>query len=71
MHHLNSRKYLMRIKIKSTLPKIRYIEQNTVDIWLTMGTIKISELGEENTYYVDEFDNEFYCKNYPTQEVTA
>ena len=61
----------MRVKIKSTLPKIRHIEQTTVDLWLTIGTIKISELGEENTYYVDQFDNEFYCKNYPIQEVTV
>ena len=61
----------MRVKIKSTLPKIRHIEQTTVDLWLTIGTIKISELGEENSYYVDQFDNEFYCKNYPIQEVTA
>ena len=61
----------MRVKIKSTLPKIRHIEQTTVDLWLTIGTIKISELGEENTYYVDQFDNEFYCKNYPIQEVAA
>jgi len=56
-------------KIKqSTLLKIRYIEQNTVDLWLSLGTIKISELGEENTYYVDQFDNEFYCKNYPNNK---
>ena len=61
----------MRVKIKSTLPKIRHIEQTTVDLWLTIGTIKISELGEENTYYVDQFDNEFYCKNYPIQEVAT
>lgn len=63
----------MRIKIKSTLPKIRYIEQNTVDLWLTIGTITISELGEENTYYVDQFGLEYYCKNYPLNdyEVTA
>jgi len=53
-------------KIKqSTLPKIRYIEQNTVDLWLSLGTIKITEYGEENTYYIDQFDNEFCCKNYP------
>jgi len=57
----------MKIK-QSTLPKIRYIEQNTVDLWLSLGTIKISELGEENTYYVDQFDNEFYCKNYPNNQ---
>ena len=63
----------MRIKIKSTLPKIRYIEQTTVDLWLTIGTITINELGEENTYYVDQFGLEYYCKNYPLNnyEVTA
>ena len=63
----------MRIKIKSTLPKIRYIEQTTVDLWLTIGTFTINELGEENTYYVDQFGLEYYCKNYPLNnyEVTA
>ena len=63
----------MRIKIKSELPKIRYIEQTTVHLWLTIGTIKVSELGEENTYYVDQFGLEYYCKNYPLNnyEVTA
>jgi hypothetical protein len=56
-------------KIKQfTLPKIRSIEQNTVDLWLSLGTIKITEYGEENTYYVDQFDNEFCCKNYPSNQ---
>jgi len=50
---------------QSTPPKIRSIEQNTVDLWLSLGTIKITEYGEENTYYVDQFNNEFCCKNYP------
>jgi hypothetical protein len=53
-------------KIKQfTASKIRSIEQSTVDLWLILGTIKITEYGEENTYYIDQFNNEFYCKNYP------
>ena len=43
------------------------ISQNTADLWLSQETIKIIEYGNENTYYVDYFDNEFYCKNYPQQ----
>ena len=43
------------------------IEQNTVDNWLTKGTVWPTWYGEENTYYVDQFDNEFFCKNYPWQ----
>jgi hypothetical protein len=41
------------------------ISQNTANLWLSKKTIKITEYGNENTYYVDHFDNEFYCKNYP------
>jgi len=43
------------------------LDQKTVDTWLTLKTIKITEYGTENTYYMDQFDNEFYCKNYPEQ----
>ena len=43
----------------------RELEPKTADNWLARGTITITELGEENTYYVDEFDTAFYCKNYP------
>jgi len=47
--------------------KIKYIEPITVEIWLSKGTIKPTWYGEENTYYVNEFGIEFYCKNYPSQ----
>jgi hypothetical protein len=55
----------MKIIKKTSLPKIDYIEQKTVDIWLSLGTIKVTDYGHENTYYVDQFGNQFYCKNYP------
>lgn len=47
------------------LPKITEIEEKTAELWLSQGTIKVTETGQENTYYIDEFDNQFYCKNYP------
>ena len=54
-----------RIAYVSTLPNIKEIEEKTADLWLSMGTIKITETGQENTYYEDQFANQFYCKNYP------
>ena len=48
-------------------PKIISLESNTVELWLSQGTIKPTWYGEENTYYVNEFGIEFYCKNYPSQ----
>jgi hypothetical protein len=54
-----------RTPYTSTLPKITEIEEKTAAIWLSLGTIWITETGQENTYYVDQFENQFYCKNYP------
>lgn len=54
-----------RTAYTSTLPKITEIEEKTANIWLALGTIWITETGQENTYYVDQFENQFYCKNYP------
>jgi hypothetical protein len=53
--------------------KIKYIEPKTVEIWLSLGYIKSTWYGGENTYYVDDFGIEFYCKNYPSQygEITT
>jgi hypothetical protein len=48
-------------------PKIISLESNTVELWLSQGTIKPISYGNENTYYIDEFGIEFYCKNYPNQ----
>ena len=54
-----------RVALASTLPKISEIEEITANLWLELGTIKITDIGQENTYYVDQFENQFYCKNYP------
>ena len=54
-----------RTPYKSTLPKITEIEEKTADLWLSLGTIRVTDIGQENTYYVDQFDNQFFCKNYP------
>ena len=48
-------------------PKIISLEPNTVELWLSQGTIKTTWYGNENTYYVNEFGIEFYCKNYRSQ----
>jgi len=47
------------------LPKMKNLDETTANLWLSQGTIKPIWYGEENTYYVDEFGLEFYCKNYP------
>jgi hypothetical protein len=49
----------------STLPKITEIEEVTADNWMSIGTIWVTDTGSENTYYIDQFDNQFFCKNYP------
>lgn len=47
------------------LPKIRELEEPAADSWLNAGAIHITETGQENTYYADQFGNQFFCKNYP------
>jgi hypothetical protein len=54
-----------RVALASNLPEITDIEEKTANLWLELGTIKITDTGQENTYYVDQFENQFYCKNYP------
>jgi hypothetical protein len=49
----------------SCLPKLVEIEALTAALWLRQGAIAVTSTGEENTYYVNEFGNAFYCKNYP------
>lgn len=39
------------------------IEINTALNWMENGTLKVVSEGEENTYYVDEFDAYYFCKN--------
>jgi uncharacterized protein YvpB len=55
----------MDTKSKNQLPKITEIEEKTAQIWLSLGSILITDIGSENTYYSDEFGNRFFCKNYP------
>ena len=43
------------------------LEENVASAWLSTGAISITEYGNENTYYVNEFDKRFFCKNYPQQ----
>ena len=43
------------------------IEIQTADLWLASSAIKVSQIGNENTYYINEFGHEFMCKNYPKQ----
>ena len=60
----NNRRYKMKTKLN--LP--RELEIPTADLWLSTGAITITETGDENTYYVNEFGHLFFCKNYPSNE---
>jgi len=51
------------------LPKITKIEERTMDAWLANGVITLTDTGQENLYFVDQFGNEFYCKCYPRGEL--
>lgn len=41
------------------------LEIETAELWVETGAIQPTRYDDENTYYVNEFDMEFYCKNYP------
>ena len=41
------------------------IEESTANNWLATGAIQLETTGNENSYYVNEFGTEFFCKNYP------
>ena len=49
----------------SRLPEITEIEEKTMDTWLANGVITLTDTGQENLYFADQFGNEFYCKCYP------
>jgi hypothetical protein len=61
----------MRKQVKSLLPDIREIEINTAKLWLSTGAIRITDIGEENTYYENEFGHLFFCKNYPASKIES
>ena len=48
--------------------EVTELEEKTADTWLVQGTIWITDTGSENTYYTDEFDKQYFCKNYPSPE---
>ena len=54
----------MPVKIKR-IPDLMEIEEQTAALWVALGTIRETSRGDENTYYVDAFDKQFFCKNYP------
>jgi hypothetical protein len=60
-----------RYEMKTKLDLPREIEIPTADLWLSTGAITITETGEENTYYVNEFGHKFFCKNYPSHDCQA
>ena len=56
---------MLRLKPTSTLPTITEIEILTMEAWLATGAITLTDTGSENLYFIDQFDNQFYCKCYP------
>lgn len=60
-----SKRSYTRTVLTHNLPQITELEEKTANLWLSQGTITITSVGAENTYYVNEFGMEFYCKNYP------
>jgi len=51
--------------MKKIFPKITEIQINTMNLWVSLGTIWLTDIGTENLYFTDEWGNEFYCKCYP------
>lgn len=48
---------------KTNLPTIREIEIKTAELWIATGAITVTDIGNENTYYKNEFGHLFFCKN--------
>ena len=66
-HNYNSN-LNMKKQAKSLLPELHEIEIKTAEFWLSTGAVRITDIGEENTYYENEFGHLFFCKNYPSYE---
>jgi len=58
------------MKYKTLSPLPRELSELTAATWLAQDTIRVTDYGSENTYYIDQFNIEYFCKNYP-REVTA
>lgn len=56
---------MLRKPLNQPLPKITEIDIETMDLGLANGTITLTDIGSENLYFIDQFDNQFYCKCYP------
>ena len=41
------------------------IEQKTAELWILTGAIQLETTGNENSYYLDSWGREYFCKNYP------
>jgi hypothetical protein len=54
---------------KKTGTSLTEIEIPTAEAWLASGAIKETSRGNENTYYIDTFDREYFCKNYPSRGI--
>ena len=42
---------------------LKEIEVSVANHWLSTGAIRLVDEGEENSYYMDLFDRQFFCKN--------
>lgn len=51
--------------------KLREIEITTASLWLAKGAIEVAETGAENTYFINEWGHEFFCKDFPNQNSDA
>ena len=49
--------------MKTTKPQ--HIEAHTMRLWLDLGSVTVTSVGDENTYAINEFGHEFYAKDVP------
>jgi len=53
----------INLKLKKEFTKYpKWIEIETMQNWLKTGAIVETSRGSENIYFIDQFNNEFYCK---------
>jgi hypothetical protein len=51
-----------------TIATLSMLGGGSLDVSESTGAITITDIGEENTYYVNEFGHLFFCKNYPSRD---
>ena len=54
--------------MKTTKPQ--HIEAHTMRLWLDLGSVTVTSVGDENTYAINEFGHEFYAKDVPDELTT-